>query len=276
MPTGPASDHATRAYLTAPDGRRLSYLDLGPAEGRPLLALHGHLGEGADFVELARALGPDGWRVIALDQRGHGDSDRAQRYDRDGYLADLLLLLTHLGLEHRPLPILGHSLGAINGYHLAAAKPDAVSALINIDGPASLPVVDPVPLSFLLDLPYSAPTREELREELLLACGALTPLLESGLRPHHEGWRLGCHPADMVDSDTRVLGDHWRQWLGSRCPALLLHGTASTVLPTAQAREMASRRPRTALVELDADHWVHLRRPKESAAAIRRFLGASS
>lgn len=76
----------------------------------------------------------------------------------------------------------------------------------------------------------------------------------------------------MIDSDTRLLGDHWHQWLGSHCPALLLHGTGSTVLSTAQAREMASRRPGTTLVELNADHWPHLRRPKESAAAIRRFL----
>ncbi|MFJ8675693.1 alpha/beta fold hydrolase [Streptomyces sp. NPDC093589] len=158
--------------------------------------------------------------------------------------------------------------GAINGYHLAAGQPGAVSALINIDGPAYLPPVDPAPLSFLLDLPYTAPTREEL----LAACGPLTPLLEGGMRPHRDGWRLGCHPKDMVDSDTRVLGDHWRQWLGTGCPALLLHGTASNVLPTAQAHEMASRRPGTTLVELDADHWVHLRRPEESAAAIRRFL----
>lgn len=272
MPTGPTSAQPTRACLTTPDRRRLSYLDFGPAEGRPLLALHGHLGEGADFAKLAAALGPDGWRVLAPDQRGHGDSDRAEQYNRSGYLDDLRLLLTHLGLDQRPLPVLGHSLGAINGYHLAAGQPGTVSALINIDGPAYLPVVTPVPLSFLLDLPYTAPTREEL----LLACGPLASFLENGLRPHHDGWRLGCHPTDMVDSDTRVLGDHWRQWLGSHCPALLLHGTASTVLPTSQAREMASRRPETTLIELDADHWVHLRKPEESALVIRRFLEALS
>ncbi|MDT0305454.1 alpha/beta hydrolase [Streptomyces sp. DSM 44917] len=268
MPNDPAPAPPTRSHLTTPDRRRLSYLDFGPATGRPLLALHGHLGEGAEFAGLAAALRPDGWRVLAPDQRGHGDSDRAERYDRQGYLDDLRLLLTHLGLDGRPLPVLGHSLGAVNAYHLAAEHPGAVGALVNLDGPASLPVVDPAPLSFLLGLPYTAPTREEL----LRACGPLAPLLENGLRPHGDGWRLGCHPEDMADSDARVLGDHWPQWLASDCPALLLHGTASAVLPTPQAREMASRRPRTTLVELDADHWVHLRRPEESADAIRRFL----
>ncbi|MGI5121979.1 alpha/beta fold hydrolase [Marinactinospora thermotolerans] len=268
MSSSPLPARPTRGHLTLPDGRRLSHLDFGPHGGRPLLALHGHLGEGADFAELAAALGADGWRVIAPDQRGHGDSDRAERYDRDGYLDDLRVLLAHLGLDDRPLPVLGHSLGAVNGYHLAADRPDIVSALINIDGPAYLPVVDPAPLSFLLGLPYTARTRGDL----LAACGPLAPLLEGGLRPHRDGWRLGCHPEDMVDSDTRLLGDHWHRWLASDCPALLLHGTASTVLPTAQAREMAARRRGTVLVELEADHWVHLRRPKESAEAIRRFL----
>ncbi|MCC3766208.1 alpha/beta fold hydrolase [Streptomyces sp. UNOC14_S4] len=272
MPTSPAQDRPVRAHLTTPDGRRLSWLDFGPDNGRPLLALHGHLGEGAEFAGLSGALRADGWRVVAPDQRGHGDSDRAERYDRDGYLDDLRHLLAHLGLDHRPLPVLGHSLGAVNAYHLAADRPGAVSALINVDGPAYLPVVDPVPLSFLLDLPYTAPTREEL----LAACGPLAPLVRNGLRPYHDGWRLGCHPADTVDSDTRLLGDHWHRWLASDCPALLLHGTASAVLPTAQAHEMASRRPGTTLVTLDSDHWVHLRRPAESAAAIRRFLGTGT
>ncbi|MEU7576118.1 alpha/beta hydrolase [Streptomyces sp. NPDC041068] len=274
MPTGSTSApaHPVRAHLTTPDGRRLSYLDFGAAGGRPLLALHGHLGEGAEFAGLAGVLSRDGWRVVAPDQRGHGDSDRAVRYDRDGYVGDLRLLLDHVGFGQRPLPVVGHSLGAINGYHLAADRPGTVSALVNIDGPAYLPLVAPAPLSFLLGLPYTAPTREEL----LAACGPLAPLLESGMRPHRDGWRLGSHPEDMVDSDTRVLGDHWPQWLCTDCPALLLHGTASTVLPTAQAREMASRRPGTTLLELDSDHWVHLRRPEETAAAIRRFLRAGA
>ncbi|RII09284.1 acyl-CoA esterase [Streptomyces sp. YIM 130001] len=223
-------------------------------------------------MALAAALAADGWRTVAPDQRGHGDSDRAQCYDRQGYVDDLRFLLGELGLDRGPLPVIGHSLGAVNAYHLAAAHPGTVSALVDIDGPAELPVVDPAPLSFLLDLPYTAPSRDRL----LAACGSLAPLLEAGMRPCEGGWRLACHPRDMVDSDTRILGDHWPVWLGSDCPALLLHGTRSTVLPTLQAREMATRRRRTTLVELEADHWVHQRCPDETASAIRDFLAATA
>ncbi|WP_407658396.1 alpha/beta fold hydrolase [Kitasatospora acidiphila] len=98
---------AIRAELTI-DGRRLSYLDFG-GTGRPLVALHGHLSEGAVFTHLAQAVGPE-WRVIAPDQRGQGESDRADDYSRDGYLGDLLALLDHLGLDR--VVLLGHSLGA--------------------------------------------------------------------------------------------------------------------------------------------------------------------
>ncbi|MDI3417853.1 alpha/beta fold hydrolase [Streptomyces luteolus] len=280
-----ASSAPRRSYLTLPGQRRLFWLEFGPADGRPLLALHGHLGEGAEFAPLAEALdtkalsaealgadacSPQGaWRLIAPDQRGHGDSDRADRYDRAGYVDDLLALIAHLGLN--PAVALGHSLGAVNACHLAAQAPETVRALVNVDGPAQLPVVEPPPLAILRGLPYTAPTREELRA----ACGELAPLLEPGFRPAGEGWRLGCHPEDMIDSDRHVLGDHWDQWLGTTHPALLVHGLRSQVLPTAQARAMVERRAHTTLVTFDCDHWVHIRKPEEFADAVRAFLAGT-
>jgi pimeloyl-ACP methyl ester carboxylesterase len=119
--------HATaaRAELTV-DGRRLSYLDFG-GPGRPLVALHGHLSEGAAFAHLAQALGAE-WRLIAPDQRGQGESDRAGDYSREGYLADLQALLDHLRLDR--VALLGHSLGAINAYQFAARHPERVTVLV--------------------------------------------------------------------------------------------------------------------------------------------------
>ncbi len=89
----------TRAELVI-DGRRLSYVDFG-GHGRPLLALHGHLSEGASFAALAAEPAPD-WRVIAPDQRGHGESDRAADYSRDGYIADAVAARTPVSSSWRP------------------------------------------------------------------------------------------------------------------------------------------------------------------------------
>ncbi|MFC7644390.1 alpha/beta fold hydrolase [Streptosporangium lutulentum] len=148
---------ATRAELVI-DGRRLSYLDFG-GTGRPLLALHGHMSEAASFAGLAAELSPE-WRLIALDQRGHGHSDRAADYSRAGYIADVAALLDHLGLDR--VVVLGHSLGGINAYQLAARHPERVSAFINADGAVSLGLDGHNPLAFVLGLPYEAPTRQAL------------------------------------------------------------------------------------------------------------------
>ena len=72
------------------NGLTLSYLDEG-GDGDALIALHAHWMEAATFAPLATALAP-AWRVVALDQRGHGDSDHAPTYTRDDYIADLLAL----------------------------------------------------------------------------------------------------------------------------------------------------------------------------------------
>lgn len=255
----------TRATMTF-DGRTLSYLDYG-GNGRPLVALHGHLSEGASFAALASALGPE-WRVIAPDQRGHGDSQRAREYTRIGYLADLLALLDHLGIDRAVF--LGHSLGAVNAYHLACERPELVEALINIDTAVDLPDHGTSPLAFVLDFPYTAATREELAA----ACGPLAAVLGPVLRPlpGGAGWRLPFHPQDTVDSENLVHGDHWKQWLATDCPALLIHGLRSQVLPAEQAHAMCSRRPGTVYRRLDTDHFVQQADPEGFATAVREFL----
>ncbi|MEU8776896.1 alpha/beta hydrolase [Streptomyces sp. NPDC048606] len=249
------------------DGRALSYLDFGGA-GRPLLALHGHLSEGASFTALAAALGP-AWRVIAPDQRGHGDSDRAPEYTRAGYVADLRALVDHLELDR--FAVLGHSLGAVNAIHLAAELPERVDALIDLDTAAHIPAADVSPLSFVLALPYTAGTREEL----VAALGPVAPMLGGGPRPLPQGgWRLPFHPQDTVTSENAVHGDHWRQWLATDCPALLLAGTSSQVLTAEHAADMTARRPHTTYAALDADHFLQLRDPEGVHDAVRSFLAA--
>ncbi|MFI6294494.1 alpha/beta fold hydrolase [Nonomuraea sp. NPDC050790] len=250
-----------RAHLTI-DGRRLSYLDFG-GTGRPLVALHGHLSEGATFAHLAAALAPE-WRVIAPDQRGQGESDRGADYSREGYLADLEALLDHLNLGR--VVLLGHSLGAINAYQFAARHPGRVSALVNAEGPVVLDGGNP--FGFLLGLPYSAPTREALVEGL----GQAAPYFADRLRENPDGtWRLPFHPKEMYASEANVHGDHWADWTESDCPALLVHASKG-VIPAEQVNAMVERRPGTTSAQVEADHLVYTAAPEEFAAAVRAFL----
>ncbi|MEV8630644.1 alpha/beta hydrolase [Streptosporangium sp. NPDC051023] len=247
-------------------GRRLSYLDFG-GPGRPLLALHGHLSEGASFAAVAAELAPE-WRVIAPDQRGHGESDRAADYSREGYLADILALLDHLGLDQ--VAIVGHSLGGINTYQFAARHPERVTAFVNADASVVLGLEGPNPLAFLLGLPYQAPTREAMLEAL----GEFALFFGETLKRNPDGtWRLPFYPQDMVDSEDLVHGDHWADWLASTCPALLIRA-AKGVVPAEQAQAMIDRRPGTRLVELDTDHFVYTADPVGFAGAVREFLAS--
>lgn len=246
------------------DGRRIAYTDFG-GTGRPLLAIHGHLGEGANWAPLARALAPE-WRVFAIDQRGHGDSDRAETYRPADYAADAAALLDHLGLG--PVPVIGHSGGALTAIHLAARYPGRVSAFVA----GEIPVVldKPGALDFVGDFPYTA----ESREALLAAIGPLAPFVDGRIRELPDGTvRLPFHPADTVASERAGIGDHWDVWTASTCPALVLRGADGGLVGEDMAAEMAARRPGTSVVALKADHFLLEKDPEGFTAAVRDFLG---
>lgn len=247
------------------DGRRLSFLDFGGA-GRPLLALHGHLYEGRTWEQLAKALAPQ-WRVIAPDQRGHGDSDRAASYTRDDYVDDAIALLDHLGVEQ--VVTLGHSGGGITAFQIAARHPGRVTGIVNVEGPVCDLDDGPSALSFVLSMPYSASSREALLD----AIGPLAPMLGDKFRPTGDGgWRLPFHPQDTIASEEGTRGDHWADWIASDCPALFVMARSSQVITAEEGREIVGRRANTRLAELDGDHFVHTTDPAGFAAAVRGFL----
>ncbi|MEV4762002.1 alpha/beta hydrolase [Micromonospora chokoriensis] len=249
-----------RGFFTV-DGLKLSYLDFG-GSGIPLLALHGHYNEASAFAPLAEALAPR-WRVIALDQRGHGESDRAESYGRDDYVADVDAFHRHLGVG--PVAVLGHSLGGVNAYQYAGRHPDRVTALIVEDIGA---VVD-CDWSFTTRLIREAPSREALTSAL----GAAAPYLACSFRQSKDGWRFSFDIDDTVTSQKALNGEHWKDWVSVTCPTILIHGTRSDELTAAHAREMITRRDdRATLVELPAGHVVHHDAQAEFAAVVGAFL----
>ncbi|TXS54199.1 alpha/beta fold hydrolase [Streptomyces sp. t39] len=253
-------DHRVRGSFEV-DGRRLSYLDFG-GPGPVLVALHGHFSEGADFAPLAEKLG-SAWRVIALDQRGHGESDRAGDYERSGYVGDVRAFLDHLGLTR--VALLGHSLGGVNAYQFAARHPGRVTALVVEDAGA----VCDIGLTFAKNLPPRVATRDGLVEAL----GAAAPYLERTFRERAEGWGFSFDAADTVRSQQALSGVHWHDWLSVRCPTLLVRGAHSDELSASHARDMAAQRS-VRLVELPAGHVVHHDQPDAFAACVGEFLAS--
>ncbi|MBF6331213.1 alpha/beta fold hydrolase [Nocardia transvalensis] len=252
-------------HLTTPDGIRLAYVDSG-GPGRPLLALHGTFGRGRCWMPLAQRLGR---RIIAPDQRGHGRSDKPGDYSREGFVADAVAVIEKLGLG--PVTIVGHSLGAINAYQIAARRPDLVEAFVAIDFPVSAgEFADP----WLAELPTRFDSLTEMHDALgrLVSMGVPFHFLESAVEDE-DGWYFPWDADDMRAVKRGVIGDWWDDWTGSAQPALVLLGGDSAVVPPDHAREMVARRPNTELAVVEgAGHDVYLSHVDEVAAIVGRFL----
>jgi len=244
------------------DNLTFSYLDTGGA-GDVLIALHAHWMEASTYTAFAAAMVPQ-WRVLALDQRGHGRSDHASSYTRDDHIGDLKAFVSHLGLG-APVVLLGNSLGGINAFQFAARQPDLVRALIIED---TVTEVD-AEMDFILDWAGVYPRREDLAEKI---GPRLAAYLEPSFRHPQAGWTLAFEPAEIVESQRNLNGDYWQDWLATDCPALLVRGGDSPFTPARLAEEMAARRPDTRLVTLKGGHVVHIDDPVGFEATVRDFL----
>jgi pimeloyl-ACP methyl ester carboxylesterase len=125
MPT--MKDHGVSAR-----GLNFHYVEWGRSDAPPLLCLHGITQTAHSWDEVAAALATE-FRVLSLDQRGHGDSDWAPDgdYTRHTQAADVAAITDALGLSRFVLA--GMSMGGINAITLAARHPQKVRALIIVD-----------------------------------------------------------------------------------------------------------------------------------------------
>jgi pimeloyl-ACP methyl ester carboxylesterase len=120
--------------ITAGTGMRLHVRRVVEPESPPVLLLHGLGVGGSVWQTFARRLLPH-LAAVAPDLRGHGQSDApASGYEPPDYAADLVGLIEDLKLP-TPLPVIGHSLGALVGLALAAVRPDLASWLALLDPP---------------------------------------------------------------------------------------------------------------------------------------------
>lgn len=130
------------------NGLRFHYLDWGTEGKPPFIMLHGGSAY-AHWWDLVAPAFVDDFHVIALDQRGHGDSQHANppAYATRQYLDDLHAFIQALGL-HKPV-LMGHSMGGHNSVIYATEHAAELSALILVDTDVSYP---PAAVEFLRKL----------------------------------------------------------------------------------------------------------------------------
>ena len=213
--------------------------------------------------------------VVALDFRGHGDSDHPEELEVGAFNRDLESLLAHLG-DRDPV-LVGHSMGAHVALDHASRHPN-VRGLVLIDparggGRRSRRVAR---LALALRRTYA--TREEAIDRLRFVPSA--DHVDEALRV-----RIAEHSV-MLDGGGRFGFKFDPRWFGVparpppdtsrvRCPVLIVRGAESRLLTPEGAQELAAEIDRAEVAEVPgAGHHVLLDQPERLLAELQRWLSA--
>jgi 3-oxoadipate enol-lactonase len=126
------------------NGIDVNYYDTNPQDSTatPVVLVHGLGGCWQAWDFQIPFLEEQGYRVVAMDQRGHGKSSKPHSPYTVALLAqDVIGLTQQLGL--RPFYLVGHSLGGMVSFHLAATRPDLVERLMIINSFSRIPTIKP-------------------------------------------------------------------------------------------------------------------------------------
>ncbi|MGW8352809.1 alpha/beta fold hydrolase [Streptomyces wedmorensis] len=258
------------------DGVRLVCRDWGGA-GSDVLLLHGLAGHAGEWDATARLLRDAGHRVVALDQRGHGGSERRpEDASRAAYVADVVAVASELGLE-RPV-LVGQSLGGHTAFLTAAAHPELARALVLVEaGPGGAePGTQEVVGGWLKGWPVPFASRREAVAYLGDGKDAVGEGWASGLEERDGGLWPRFDPEFMVRSlDEVAARAFWEEWDAVACPVLSVvgEGAQGGIIGGEEYAEMARLRPGLHGSSVPGTgHDVHLERPGVLCRLIGDFL----
>jgi pimeloyl-ACP methyl ester carboxylesterase len=272
-------------------GLRLHALEWGRQDDRPIVLCHGMWDHARSFATLAPLLA-ERYRVIALDARGHGDSQWGDAYNWLAWVSDIIALIRSL---ERAVYLIGHSMGGGQATDVARAIPERILKLVNIDGfgpPPTTGAEPPVPQRFaeFLDFrqritkrptwrPYPGITElaERRREQNpRLSLEWLRYFSFHGARQTAEGWVWKSDPQMALG-----MGPWVPEWIapGYRTltmPMLAITGSEPDTWGPLPAKVLDERLALVPQLErctiAGAGHFVHIEQPEATAQAISAFL----
>ena len=261
---------------------RFHYLDWGNKHLPPIVFLHGGALTAHTWDLVCLALRED-YHCLALDQRGHGDSDWSHDadYSMEAQLADTKGFVDNLGLDK--FILVGMSLGAINSLAFAIAHPERLNALVIIDAgpemrrPGSSRIRD-----FVNDAEHLVSV-EAIIERALKFNPRRDPVilrrsLMHNLRQQPDGtwkWKYDRRRFQRLDhaahrAERAGLADGLQR---ITCPTLVVRGGESDVFHEEDGVRLAQRLPDGKFVTVPrAGHTVQGDNPKDLVAELRRFL----
>jgi pimeloyl-ACP methyl ester carboxylesterase len=261
-----------------------------------LVLLHGYMDVAATWDLVAPALAHAGFRVLAPDLRGFGDTDRVSPggyYHFPDYVADLAGLLAHLA-PREPVVLVGHSMGGTVASLYAGTKPDDVRALALLEGlgpPTHTPAEAPERMrAWLDDLAAHEGRRETAMKddaealrrlarrhaavpEAVLASRAA--LLVRHLPDGSVVWAFD--PLHRTRSPTPFYAEAYRAFAARvSCPVLYVSGGDAGWHPADEAERLAAFATLEQVTLAGAGHMMHWTAPDALSGALLRFLDAAA
>lgn len=269
-------------------GARMHYLDFGGSSKPALVCIHGLTGNAHHFDALAPHL-TSGYRVIAIDVRGRGDSEWGPPldYNPQVYVGDLKAFLEGLGIARATL--VGTSMGGIISMMFAAGYPEAVERIVLNDiGPEVAPAglqrivayVGEAPQRFDDLAGVAAYYRETYPPASKLSDDELIEWVRWSVKPAEGGgltWKMdpAIRRPQRGGSAARPI-DLWLHYTRVLAPILIVRGAESDILsPDTAARMLKVQRGARMAEVPGVGHAPSLVEP-EALAAIRDFLALKS
>lgn len=253
--------------VTVNGGQRLHYVDHG-GTGPTVVLLHSFLMDGDMFAPQVAALG-DEFRLITVDERGHGGTPAEAPFDFWDVADDVLALLDRL--EVARTAVIGTSQGGFVALRLALAAPDRVSALAVLGTSAAAEDAEIAANYRQLGQAWvdNGPADQLLDAVATVCLGDADP----------EAWKAKWRTVtgDRFDRILHALVSRdglLCKLAAIRCPVLVLHGSADRAYPVCRAAEIVEAVPRAEpLVVVDGGaHFLSLTDAEAVAPHLRAFL----
>ena len=258
---------------------RFHYRDWGDISAPPLVLLHGFTGHARSWDSFAEAMAAR-YRVLALDQRGHGESAWADDYSTGAMVGDIHAFVNALGLPS--FDLLGLSMGGANAYHFAGGRPAGLRRLVIVDiGPeivasGSQRIQSGVQAKDTFDSPEEAIAANRAGNPRADEAELLHRVRNNLMRTEDGSWTFRYDRALRSPGTLRIRpneDDNWAAWRQINVPTLLIRGGESDILGAEAAARMVKEIPDGRLIEIPGSgHSIPLDAPVRFREAVENFL----
>ena len=263
---------------------RLHYLEWNADATRTIVLLHGNTANAWWWEPVARAIAPE-YRLLALDQRGHGDSEwaRPAAYSPVDYAGDIARFVAHLTASGEKPIVVGHSMGGLNVLAFARSHPESARGAMAIDVAVTssrgrdryLRRLKGIPVVTYPDLATAKARFRLMPNEGGIAEDVLREIAEKSLARTDEGrWTLKFDRESFLGGDGLDVPAAIQE---IKIPTILVRAEHSRIMTAEAAEHARASNPKARLVTIaDAHHHVILEKPDQVARAIEEFATALS